>query len=124
MQEDEAEKCHVYIVRKEDQKEWRTKAQNGNDVAKLCINTAANFMRAIPNEPMGCGCCDAPFLPDDRPPAFIVLIPVEKDPEKVKARAMGVCLECSKHDNAWLIEQGPRREGLSITPAQSTDKIH
>jgi len=124
MQENEAEKYRVYIVRKENRNEWRTKAQNGDDVAKLCINTAANFMRAIPHEPMGCGCCDTPFLPNDRPPTFIVLIPVEEDPEKVRARAMAVCLECSKHDDAWLIEQGPRREGLSPTSARSTDKIH
>jgi hypothetical protein len=124
MQENETEECRVYIVRKEDQKEWRAKAQNGDDVAKLCINTAGNFMRAIPNAPMGCCCCDTLFSSDDKPPAFIILVPVEEDPNMVRANARAVCSECGRHDNAWLIEQGVRREGLAPTPARPGDQIH
>jgi hypothetical protein len=98
------EACCAYIVRKENQKHWRAKARSGDDTAKLCINAAANFMKAIPNEPSGCCCCDALFSFDDKPPAFIVLIPLKEDPEVVRAHAKAVCAECSKHDDKWLID--------------------
>jgi hypothetical protein len=95
-----------------------------DDVAKLCINAASNFVRAIPNEAAGCCCCDTFFSPDDKPPAFIILIPVEEDPEIVRAHAKAVCAECSSHDDEWLIEQGVRREGLAPTPPRPGDRVH
>jgi hypothetical protein len=120
----EFEECRAYIVRREDQKEWLAKAEGGDEAAKLCLSAAANFMRAITNEPSGCACCDTLFGRVDVPPAFIILIPVERDPVKVRAHAMAVCAECSKHDNKWLLDQGPKRQGLSASLARPGDKIH
>lgn len=122
--EEVVENFRVYIVRKEHQKQWRAKAQDGDDTAKLCVNAAANFMKAVPNEPCGCCCCDTLFSPSDVPHAFIVLIPNERDSAKIKAHAFGVCIECSKRDDEWLVDQGVHREGLAPTAARPGDKIH
>jgi hypothetical protein len=118
------ENCHVYIVRKEHQADWLAKAQSGDETAKLCMWAASNYMKDIPRGPYGCCCCDSLFSPHDKPPAFIVLVPTTPDPDKVRAHALAVCLECSMQDEVWIIEQGVRREGLAVTPPRSGDKIH
>jgi len=75
-------------------------------------------------EHSACSCCDTVFSQGDVPRAFIVLIPVEQDPEKVKAKAGAVCSECSKHDDEWLVDQGVHRKGLSVTTARPGDQTH
>jgi hypothetical protein len=121
---DKVESCHIFILRKKHARKWRAKAQAGDDLAKLCISASANFVKAILNEPTGCSCCDTAFSPDDKPPAFIVLVPVKIDPHVARAHAKAVCSECAKHDDGWLVEQGVNREGLAITPTRRGDQIH
>jgi hypothetical protein len=106
----EFEQCRAYVVRREQQREWLVKAANGDEHAKLCMSAAGHFMRAIPQGSSACACCDAPFSPGDVPQAFIVLIPTNRDPQKARAHAMPVCAECSKHDDTWLLRQGPKRQ--------------
>jgi len=106
----EFEQVFPHVVRREHQKDWWVKAANGDEQAKLCMSAATHFMRAIPKGTSACACCDVPFSPGDVPQAFIVLIPVERDPERTRAHALPVCAECSKHDDTWLVRQGPQRQ--------------
>ena len=61
-----------------------------------------------------CGRCESMLSRADTL-AFVVLVPVHKDSERVRVKELGVCLECSKHGNRWLVHQGVRPEGLSPT---------
>jgi hypothetical protein len=124
MSEGFSEQCNVYIVRRADQKEWMAKAQEGEGIAVVCMRAAGQFMKDIPNEPLHCTCCEALFSPSNLPEAFIVLIPVKHDPDNFSAQTQGVCSECSKNDNRWIVDNGPKREGLSPTTARSGDDIH
>jgi hypothetical protein len=115
---------HVFVLRTEHQNEWVAKAKAGNDAARLCLWAAEKFTKGIPDEPSFCGCCDTGFSRHDSPRAFIILIPVKEDPDTVRAHAAGVCVECSRHDDKWLIDQGVRRDGLAPTPPRSSDRTH
>jgi hypothetical protein len=118
------EKLNVYIVRHEDRKEWRAKANSGEEVARVCLWAISKWIKDLPTEYSACSCCDAVFSESDVPKAFVVLIPAVDDPENVKATAGGVCLECSKHDNQWLLDQSIRRKGLSAASRRRGDQIH
>ncbi len=109
----EGENCDGYIVRRKDQREWIAKAKSGDEAARICVAAASNYMKAIPDQPSTCGCCDTPFLLGYIPQAFLVLIPTRRDPKKSKAYTRAVCWECSKHDDRWLVEHGVRRVGLA-----------
>lgn len=113
---------HVHVIRGKDQKEWMAKARGGDEQAKLCWWVVTSFVEAMPNEHSVCGCCDTLFSAGEAPQAFIVLIPA--DPEAKASAAIGVCSECSKHDDNWLVDQGVRREGLAPTTARPGDRIH
>jgi hypothetical protein len=116
-QKQTVEDCCVYIVRKEDHKQWMVNAERGDLTAELCIQAVDRVRRAIPNELGHCCCCDTRFRPDDNPAAFIVLIPVNSNLEMITAHASAVCSECGTHDAQWLIEQGVRKEWLApISP--------
>jgi hypothetical protein len=118
-EKNESEECRAYVVRREDQKEWWSKAAGGDDVAKICMSAATHFMKAMPNEPSGCACCDVLFSSRDVPQAFIILIPAEPHPGNVRAHAMPVCVECNNHEDRWLIDHGPKRKAsLAFTPAR------
>jgi hypothetical protein len=114
----------VYVVRREHQKEWLAKAQGGDETAKVCMWAGKNFMKAMRQEHSVCACCDRVFSGVDIPRAMVVLIPAEPDPEKVKAQAGGVCAECSKHDDQWLVDESTRRIGLSKAGMRPGDKAH
>jgi hypothetical protein len=115
---------NVYIVRRADQKEWMAKAQEGEGIAGICMRSAGQFIKDMSNEPLHCTCCEARFSPSNLPEAFIVLIPVEHDPKDFSVHTHGVCSECSKNDNRWILDNGPNREGLSPTTARPEDKTH
>jgi len=124
MSEGFPEQCEVYIVRAADQKEWMAKAQEGEGIAVVCMHAAGQFMKDIPNEPLHCTCCGALFSPSNLPDAFIVLIPVNHDARDFSVQTQGVCPECSKNDNSWIMDNGPKREGLTPTAARPGDKLH
>ncbi len=93
----------VHIIRYKDRDQWRAEALAGNEVAKLCQWATSQWMRSLRNKDLAaCACCEVAFQEGDVPQAFIVLIPVESDPEMVRAKAAGICRECSKHDDTWL----------------------
>jgi hypothetical protein len=104
--EEGIEDCRAYVVRKEHRKEWKAKVDVRDEGASLCVWAAGAFIRAMPHEQCNCGCCDTLFSAGDVPQAFVVLIPIEHDQEKVKAHVIAVCSECSKHDDKRLVDQG------------------
>lgn len=117
-----SEECHVYIVRRADQEEWMAKAKEGEGIALVCMRAAGQFMKDISNEPLRCTCCEALFSASNLPEAFIVMIPVDHDPKDFSTQTRGVCTDCSKNDNRWIVDNGPGREGL--TAARPHDKLH
>jgi hypothetical protein len=121
------EDCHIFIVRMVDQKEWMAVAERGDEEAKLCLWAVRKFMNAFPHAGCCCGCCDSRLSEHASPEAFVILVPkTEENSNAVRAAAMGVCAECSEHDDEWLVEQGPKRKPgrLAPTPPRSGDKIH
>ena len=124
MADEKGEKCRIHILRWQDRAMWKAEVASGNQVAKLCSWAASKFVRAMPEEASWCACCDTLFASGDKPRAFIILIPIEYDSEKVRASAVAVCSECSKHDDEWLKAQGLWRKGLPPTPARPGDKLH
>ena len=124
MSEGFSEQCDVYIVRKADQEEWMAKAQEGEGIALVCMRAVGQFMKDIYSEPLHCSCCETLFSPSNLPEAFIVLIPVEHDPKDFSTQTRGVCSECSKNDNRWIVDNGPRRDGLSPSTGRPGDKLH
>ncbi len=117
------ENCCVYILRHTDSDRWIANAET-DDAVKLCLWAALEYMRSLGAEFSACACCDTVFSQAYIPESFVVLIPVEEDLQTVKADVRGVCLECSKHDDDWLIDQGVHREGLAPTPARLGDSIN
>src|SRR5450759_2710480 len=121
---EESEEFRVYLMRRQDQKRWLAEANSGSEIAKTVLWAASNWMKDMATEPSACSCCDRSFLPGDVPPAFVLLIPSVRDPEKVKAKASGICSECSVHDDRWLIDQAVHRQGLSPAAARPGDQMH
>ena len=109
-----SEECHVYILRKGDQEEWMAKAKEGEGVAIVCVRAAGQFMNDMSNEPLHCTCCEALFSPSNLPQAFIVLIPVEQDRGNFDVQTQGVCFRCSKNNDKWILDNGPKRHSPSI----------
>jgi hypothetical protein len=122
MSEDES--FRVYIMRYEDRTEWRAKAKGGDENARICQWAASKWMRARPTEHAACSCCDMVFSATDEVRALLILISTNVDPDKIKAKAGGVCAECSKHDDKWIVDQSARREGLSAATRRSGDQLH
>jgi hypothetical protein len=120
---EKGEKCRVYILRKQDCAKWETSAARGEENARLCVFAVGNFYRLMAKEPSWCACCETLFIAGDIPQAFIVLIPVDIT-ENILARAFAVCVECSKQEDPWLIDQSVLRKGLAPTTARPGDKIH
>lgn len=118
------DQCDVYIVRRADEEEWMAKAQEGEGIAILCMRAVGQFMNDMANEPLHCTCCEALFSPSNLPEAFVVLIPVQHDPKDFSTQTQGVCSKCSQNDNTWIVDNGPRREGLSPATARPSDNIH
>lgn len=118
------EDLRAHVMRQKHRNDGLAKASSCDDLATLCCLAALNWMKGLATEHCACACCDMVFSGGDVPHAFIVLIPAKYDPETVKADAGGVCSECSKHDDQWLIDQGVRRQGLSPTEARPGDQIH
>jgi hypothetical protein len=112
----EEEKFDVYILRKENVKQWVAIARSGGEKARVCLWAAQKWLEDLPTEYSACSCCDTPLSPEEPPPAFLVLIPVISDPETISARAGGICPDCSKHDNKWLLEKSLRRGNEVISP--------
>ena len=110
-----SEECHLYIVRRADQEEWTAKAEEGEGIAAVCMRAAGQFMKDISDGAMHCTCCEALFSPSNLPEAYVVLIPVEHDPDNFDVQTQGVCSKCSKNDNGWIVDNGPKREGRSPT---------
>jgi hypothetical protein len=102
-----SEECHVYIVRRADQEEWMAQAKEGEGIAAVCMRAAGEFTKNISKESLHCTCCNALFSPSNLPEAFIVLIPV-------KHETHGACSECSKNDNKWIFDNGPKRASSSV----------
>ena len=117
-----SEDFRVYVVRKEHQKEWLARADSGSDeVARECMWAASQWMKDLSaerTERSVCACCNTALSTTKKPPAIIVLIPLIRDPETVRATAGGVCSECAKHDDTWLAEHGVRRDGYLMTVHQ------
>lgn len=121
---EKGEECRVYILRKRDSAEWQVSAAKGDESAQACVWAVGKFYRMMADEPSWCGCCDALFASGDIPQAFIILLPVERNPTDITARAFAVCAECGKQEDDWLVDQGMRRDGLAPTTARPGDKIH
>jgi len=122
---DAGEAHHIYVLRQADKEEWEAKARTGDEIARRCISAVKNFARGLLNGELTLsGCCERLFLSSDVPQAFLVLIPVKYDPNHVTVQVWGMCEECSKHDNQWLVDQGPKREGLAPTPPRSGQTSH
>jgi hypothetical protein len=120
MVDEKGEECRVYILRKRDSAEWQALALKSEN-AQACVWAVGKFYRMMADEPSWCGCCDALFASGDIPQAFIILLPVERNPKDITARA---CAECGKQEDDWLVDQGVRRDGLAPTTARSGDKTH
>jgi hypothetical protein len=125
-QNDDAGEAHrIYVLRRVDKEEWTAKVRADDEMALRCISAVRIFMRDLSNgEPIHCGCCEGLFSSSDVPETVLVLIPVKYDPGNVTVQAWGMCKECSKHDDRWLIDYGPKREGLAPTPPRSGQTIH
>jgi hypothetical protein len=123
---DDAGEAHrIYVLRRADKEEWTAKAHADDEMALRCISAVRIFMRDLSNgEPIHCGCCEGLFSSSDVPEAILVLIPVKYDPDNVTVQAWAMCKECSKHDDRWLIDYGPKRKGLAPTPPRSGQTIH
>src|SRR5215469_18632179 len=113
-----SEECHVYIVRRADQEEWMAQAKEGEGIAAVCMRAAGEFTKNISKESLHCTCCEVLFSPSNLPEAFIVLIPVKHDFKDFSTQTHGVCAKCSKNNNTWIVDNGPRREGLSPATAR------
>ena len=124
MVDERGEECRVYVLRKRDSAEWQALAAKGDENAQICIWAVGKFYRLMTDEPSWCACCDVHFVLSDIPQAFIILIPVNRNPTDITARAFAVCVECSKQEDDWLIDQVVRRDGLAPTTVRPGDKIH
>ena len=109
-----SEECHVYIVRRADQEEWMAQAKEGEGIAAVCMRAAGEFTKNISKESLHCTCCNALFSPSNLPEAFIILIPVKHDPDNFDVQTHGACSECSKNDNKWIFDNGPKRASSSV----------
>jgi hypothetical protein len=107
------DESYVYVIRREHQNEWLTRAKAGGKQARLCVLAASKFMKAMPNRPCGCACCVTRFPRGAVPQAFIILIPIKQGPETVWAHSRAVCSQCSTHDDQWLIDQGAFLKALA-----------
>ena len=116
----------IYIVRRADQPKWFTKARGGDEVAKTCIWAGSKYMKVVRKGGQSqCSICSKAFSRKDGPSAFLVLIPVEWDPETVRAKAAGLCADCSIRDDRSLSDEIARREGwLSTGPPRPGDQVH
>jgi hypothetical protein len=112
----EEEKVDVHIFRKEHVEQWVAKARSGHEKARVCLWATRKWLEDLPTEYSACSCCDAPLSPDEPPQAFLVLIPVISDPETVSAKVGGICPECSKHENKWLLDKSLRRGSEILSP--------
>jgi hypothetical protein len=74
------------------------------------------WLEDLRREHSACSCCDARFSPAEPPSAFLVLIPVISDPQTVSAKIGGICPECSKHENKWLLDNSLRRGSEVLSP--------
>jgi hypothetical protein len=110
-----SEKSHIYVVRRADQEEWTAKAKEGEGIALLCMAAVGQFIKEISEQPLHCTCCEALFSQSNLPEAFIVLIPAEHDPKNFSTQTQGACSKCSKNDDRWIIDNGPKRQGPSPT---------
>lgn len=124
MADEKGEECRVYVLRKRDSAAWQGLAAKGDESAQICIWAVGKFYRLMADEPSWCACCDVHFAPSDIPQAFIILIPVNRNPTDITARAFAVCAECSKQEDDWLVDQGVRPDGLAPTTVRPGDKIH
>jgi hypothetical protein len=122
--EQKSEAFRFHVMRYEHRHAWRAEARNGREIAKLSLSAAEDWMTELAADDLGCPCCSRMFSPGDIPRAFIVLIPTEPDPEGFKAFAAGVCADCCKHDDLWLIEQGVASAGPAPTTRRRDDRVH
>jgi hypothetical protein len=118
------EECRVHVMRYKHRATWLAKAKGGDPLAGLCISAISRWLNAMLTEYSACACCDKVFPDSDFPRAFLVLIPVEHDPEHVKAMVDAVCRYCSENDDQWLVDQSVDRVGLSAAPRRGNDQIH
>jgi hypothetical protein len=93
-----SEECHVYIVRRADQEEWMAQAKEGEGIAAVCMRAAGEFTKNISKESLHCTCCNALFSPSNLP----------------EVQTHGACSECSKNDNKWIFDNGPKRASSSV----------
>lgn len=122
--DDQSGQFRVYILRLRDRADWVAKVNAGDEIAQLCMWAASKWRRAIATEHSACTCCDRTLSSVEKPQAYIVLIPLDEDPEKVAASAGGVCSECSEHDDRWIIDQGVHRSGMSLAGVRPADRIN
>jgi hypothetical protein len=111
----DTEDFKVYVLRLEDRQAWLSKQREGDETARRCLWAASEWMSALASEHLACSCCDRVLSPDDKPRAFVILIPVEGDAEKIATKAGGVCAQCTDLDNEWIVAQAvPREDGLPL----------
>jgi hypothetical protein len=121
----ESERYRIHIVRRQDQNAWAARARIGDEVARICTWASSNFMKAIRAGHSTCACCNRVFAGNVVPRAFVVLIPVEREPDQIKAKAGGVCAECSNHGDQWIVDQCMDRQVLMGAPTlNGDDRIH
>jgi hypothetical protein len=66
-------KARIYLLRREQQKEWLAEAESGDETAKLVMSAASKRMSDLATEPSGCFCCDRVFLPGKFPALLLCL---------------------------------------------------
>jgi hypothetical protein len=122
MREDEV--FRLYVMRYEDRAEWRAKAKSGDENASICQWATSKWMRALSTEHAACSCCDVVFSAKNEVRAMLILISANANPDTIKAKAGGVCAECSKHDDNWIVDQSADREGLSTAGRRPGDQLN
>jgi hypothetical protein len=122
--EQKSQAFRFHVMRYEHRHAWRAQARSGAEIAKLSLSAAEEWMTDLATDHVGCPCCNMMFSRGDIPRAFIVLIPTEPDPKGIKALAAGVCADCCRHDDLWLIEHGVAGTEPAPTTVRPGDRIH
>ena len=117
------EECRVHIMRYKHRATWLAKAKGGDPLAGLCMSAISRWLNVMLTEYSACACCDTVFPDSEFPRAFLVLIPVEHDPEHVKAMVDGISV-LQRERRPMAGRSGIDREGLSAAPRRGNDQIH
>ena len=92
---------------------WPRQRRARGSLQSVCVQPES-LRKNLSKESLHCTCCNALFSPSNLPESFIVLIPVKHDPDNFDVQTHGACSECSKNDNKWIFDNGPKRASSSV----------